>query len=126
MEYYALEIDGRTSELYMNREEAARAASMAVEEGEADIRIRKLKNLRAFVEEYADFEDPDNDEWMENVIESTMNMIQNEKRSRAKGIDKQDAEKRSKDLLERAAEGTSGMTLDEIAAEHAEEPEDEQ
>ena len=63
---------------------------------------------------------------MENVIESTMNMIQNEKRSRAKEIDKQDAEKRSKDLLERAAEGTSGMTLDEIAAEHAEEPKDEQ
>ena len=126
MEYYAIEIDGRTRELYMNREEAARAAGMAVEEGEADIRIRKLKNLRAFVEEYADFEDPDNDEWMENVIESTMNMIQNEKRRRAKETDKQDAENRSKDLLERAAEGTSGMTLDEIAAEHAEEPKDEQ
>lgn len=126
MEYYALEIDGRTRELYTNREEAARAASMAVEEGEEDIRIRKLKNLRAFVEEYADFEDPDDDEWMENVIESTMRMIHNEKMRRAKEIDKYDAEMRSKDLLERAAEGTSGMTLDEIAAEHAEEPKDEQ
>lgn len=117
MEYYAVEIDGRTRELYMNREEAARAASMAVEEGEADIRIRKLKNLRAFVEEYADFEDPDNDEWMENVIESTMNMIQNEKRRRAKELDKYDVDKYGKALA---------ATIDESQEEKTEETKDEQ
>ena len=117
MEYYALEIDGRTRELYMNREETARAASMAVEEGEADIRIRKLKNLRTFVEEYADFEDPDNDEWMENVIESTMNMIHNEKRRRAKELDKYDVDEYGKALA---------ATIDESQEEKTEETKDEQ
>ena len=119
LECYEIIIDGNPCELYIGRDDATRAMKMHLDECEEDVSLHRFKNLRQFVEEYADFEDPEDDEWMQTVLENTVQMIwkaQEREGERAH---------RSKDLLEKAAEGTSGMAIDEIAAEHAEEPKDE-
>ena len=110
LECYAIAIDGRTSELYVGREAAIRGLQANLDDHpDGTVELRKLRSLYDLIREYADFEDPDDDEWMQQVLEHTLSMIYAEENKQT------DEAKRHKDLLERAAEGRSGMTLDEIA-----------
>lgn len=110
LECYAITVDGTTSELYVGREAAIRGLQANLDDHPNDtVELRKLRSLYDLIREYADFEDPDDDEWMQHVLEHTLSMIYAEENKQT------DEAKRHKDLLEKAAEGRSGMTLDEIA-----------
>lgn len=110
LECYAITVDGTTSELYVGREAAIRGLQANLDDYPNDtVELRKLRSLYDLIREYADFEDPDDDEWMQHVLEHTLSMIYAEENKQT------DEAKRHKDLLEKAAEGRSGMTLDEIA-----------
>ena len=110
LECYVITIDGTASELYVGREAAIRGLQANLDDHPNDtVELRKLRSLYDLIREYADFEDPDDDEWMQHVLEHTLSMIYAEENKQT------DEAKRHKDLLEKAAEGRSGMTLDEIA-----------
>ena len=74
--FYALNVNGHTSSLFPEREEALDELVMRVNEDDTDTyEIERIDGIWNMLARYSDFEDRYDDEWMEEVLRVTCQMI---------------------------------------------------